>query len=62
MKTFSELISWELEQEASRKSPASSLPKDAEAGKLDATVLRKLRYMRSGVTGTKTGSESWSAA
>lgn len=62
MKTFSEMISWELEQEASKKAPRLSLTEDVGAGKLSASVMRKLRYIRSGAADTKSSSESWSPA
>jgi hypothetical protein len=62
MKTFRELISWELEQEANQTAPKLSLTEDAGAGKLGASVLRKLRYIRSGASEGKSGSEVWSAA
>ena len=62
MKTFSELISWELEQDANKKAPPLSLTEDVAAGKLSASVMRKLRYIRSGASDSKSGSESWSTA
>jgi hypothetical protein len=61
MKTFSELISWELEQEAKNKTSQLSLTEEASAGKLSASVLRKLRYLSS-ASDDKSGSESWSPA
>ena len=61
MKTFRELISWELEQEAKEKASPLKLTEEDGAGKLSASVLRKLRYLNSAAV-TKTGSEGLSAA
>ena len=46
MKTFSELISWELEQERKRKRSLAMTSEDA-SGKLSDSVLRKLKYLNS---------------
>jgi hypothetical protein len=62
MKTFSELISWELEQEANQKAPQLSLAEEAGAGKLAASVRRKLRYLNSSASDRKSASEVWSPA
>lgn len=53
MKTFRELISWELEQEAKEKPASLSLPEDDGAGKLSASVLRKIRFLNSGGATTR---------
>ncbi|HTG44825.1 MAG TPA: hypothetical protein VK633_09865 [Verrucomicrobiae bacterium] len=55
MKTFRELISWELEQEKKQNRPLHSTSEDA-AGKLGSCVLRKLRSLSAG--GTLSKSES----
>ena len=47
MKTFRELIAWELEQE--RKQKRSTAPKNA-GSELNTTILRKLRYLNSNVS------------
>lgn len=63
MKTFRELISWELEQERKQKSAAPSLSEDEDIGKLGASVLRKIRYLSAaGGTGHKSSAEGLSAA
>jgi hypothetical protein len=48
MKTFRELIAWELEQDRKQKPSAA----DAKNGgsELNTTILRKLRYLNSNVT------------
>ena len=61
MKTFSELISWELEQEAKDKASPLKLMEEDGAGKLSASVLRKLRYLNSASI-PKTSGEGLSAA
>lgn len=55
MKTFRELISWELEQEAKQMPAAFSLSEDDGAEKLSASVLRKLRYLNEGGTSAQKG-------
>ena len=45
MKTFRELISWELEQETKQRSATLSLSGDEASGKLSASVVRKIRYL-----------------
>jgi hypothetical protein len=47
MKTFSELISWELEQERKERADALSLSEDESGGKLSASIMRKMRYLNS---------------
>jgi hypothetical protein len=44
MKTFRELISWELEQDKKQNRSLLITTEDA-AGKLSSCVLRKLRYL-----------------
>jgi hypothetical protein len=44
MKTFRELISWELEQEKNQGRSVQLSTEDG-AGKLSACLLRKLRYL-----------------
>ena len=44
MKTFRELISWELEQEKNQ-GRSVQLSTEEGAGKLSACLLRKLRYL-----------------
>ncbi|MGZ8901373.1 MAG: hypothetical protein ACXW3Z_14885 [Limisphaerales bacterium] len=61
MKTFSELISWELEQEAKQKVSPLKLAEEDSGGKLSASVLRKLRYLNSASV-SKTASGRLSAA
>lgn len=48
MKTFRELIAWELEQDRKQKRSAA----DAKNGgsELNTTILRKLRYLNSNVS------------
>ena len=48
MKTFREIISWELEQE---KKAARTLPVSTEeaAGKLGSCILRKIRHLSNNV-------------
>ena len=45
MKTFRELISWELEQEK-KGNRSIQITTEHETGKLGTCVLRKLRYLR----------------
>jgi hypothetical protein len=47
MKTFSELISWELEQEKNGYRSLATACEDA-AEKLSASVLRKMKYLSTG--------------
>ena len=47
MKTFRELISWELEQETKERPVPPSLSEDEAGGKLSASVMRKMRYLSS---------------
>jgi hypothetical protein len=44
MKTFRELISWELEQDSKQKPARVRLSEDGD-GKLSASVLSKIRYL-----------------
>jgi hypothetical protein len=44
MKTFRELISWELEQEEKEHQPLQITTEDA-SGKLGSCVLRKMRHL-----------------
>jgi hypothetical protein len=63
MKTFNELISWELEQEAKQKTSQLKLTEGDGAGKLSASVLRKLRYLNAvGRAAPKTSDQGFSAA
>jgi len=47
MKTFNELILWELQHEANQNSSNLSVSEEHGTGKLAASVLRKLRYLKS---------------
>ena len=62
MKTFRELISWELEQESKQRRAALSLSEDDAAGGLSASVLRKLRYLNSGNAAEKIAPDGFSPA
>jgi len=46
MKTFRELIAWELEQDRKQKSAAAA----KSSSELNTTILRKLRYLNSNVS------------
>ena len=46
MKTFNELILWELEHEAQQKTTSLSLTEEQESSSLGASVLRKLRHLK----------------
>lgn len=62
MKTFSELISWELEQEKKGKRSAHIAGEQA-TGKLSALVLRKLKYLSAAGPSTPgVSSQSFGAA
>ena len=54
MKTFRELIAWELEQDRKQQRPTSA--EGTGADKLTATMVRKLRYLNS--TGSSSGKVS----
>lgn len=63
MKTFSEMILWELEQEAKRKTSSATLAEDEGAGKLNASILRKFRYLNStGGAVSKSAAQDFSPA
>jgi hypothetical protein len=51
MKTFRELIAWELEQD--RKQRRSASPEENGGSKLTDSMLRKLRYLSSNVSSAK---------
>ena len=53
MKTFRELISWELDQE---KHPARRLhaTSDESSGRIGSTMMRKLRYLSASASVPKT--------
>lgn len=62
MKTFSELISWELEQEKKRGNSLNVTSEEA-AGKLNRSVLRRMKYLSSaGESGGKSMRESFGVA
>ena len=44
MKTFREMIAWELEQEKKGRR-SLQIPSEEAAGKLGSCVMRKLRYL-----------------
>ena len=46
MKTFNELILWELQQKANQNSSNLSVSEEHGSGKLASSVLRKLRYLK----------------
>ena len=48
MKTFRELIAWELEQERKQKRSAAAAKNGSS--ELNTTILRKLRYLNSNVS------------
>ncbi|HEX7862934.1 MAG TPA: hypothetical protein VF773_21555 [Verrucomicrobiae bacterium] len=62
MKTFRELISWELEQDSKRGRASLSLSEDDGGGNLTASVLRKLRYLNSRNESPKTAPDGFSPA
>ena len=62
MKTFNELILWELQQEANQNSTRLSLSEEQGNGKLSASVLRKLRYLKSPSEGSKSSLDGLSPA
>jgi hypothetical protein len=62
MKTFNELILWELQQEANQNSSSLSLSEEHGSSKLGASVLRKLRYLKSPSDGSKSSLDGLSAA
>jgi hypothetical protein len=49
MKTFRELISWELEQDK-RQTRSLHITTEDNSGKLSSSVLRKLRYLSTATT------------
>ena len=61
MKTFRELISWELEQDAEKRTEPSLTKEDAGA-KLNASVLRKLKYLNAAGSASEGSAESFSPA
>ena len=63
MKTFREMISWELEQDAKQKAFDLSLTEDHGVRNLSASVMRKLRYLSSASTaGQKSASQGFNPA
>lgn len=62
MKTFRELISWELEQESKQKPAGLSLSEDDGNTKLSASLLRKIKYLNSTASAHKTQASQLSAA
>lgn len=56
MKTFRELISWELEQE--KKQAHSLVSTEDGAGKLGACALRKIRYLSAATMASPKGNAS----
>jgi hypothetical protein len=62
MKTFRELISWELEQESKRKRAALSLSEEGGNTKLSASMLRKMRYLSTAGVVQKDAGEGLSVA
>ena len=53
MKTFNELILWELQQEANQNSSNLSVSEEHGSGKLGSSVLRKLRQLKTSSEGSK---------
>jgi hypothetical protein len=62
MKTFNELILWELQQEANQNSSNLSLSEEHGNGKLSASVLRKLRHLKTPSVGAKPSLDGLSPA
>ena len=62
MKTFRELISWELEQESKQKPVVLSLTEDDGNTKLSASLLRKIKHLNSTASAQKTQASQLSAA
>ncbi len=57
MKTFREMISWELEQDKKTARTLQITTEDA-AGKLGSCVLRKIRHLSNNVDGQTAPAES----
>jgi hypothetical protein len=55
MKTFREMISWELEQDK-RQTRSLHITTEDGAGKIGSSMMRKLRYLSAGANGQRTGS------
>ena len=60
MKTFSELISWELEEEKKLNRPAR-ISTEESSSQLGGSVLRKVRYLSAAAAGQERDEESASA-
>jgi hypothetical protein len=60
MKTFRELIAWELEQDRKQGRPA--LAEEKGESKLSATMLRKLRYISANIPADREIPQSFGTA
>ena len=60
MKTFSELISWELEQDK-KQTRSLAITTEEASGKIGASMLRKMRYLSAAPTMVRVP-EAWKPA